>query len=250
MQQFSTTYTYGFSLALCLACSILLSVAAVGLKERQLENAALDKQKSVLQACRIIKAGDSVTAEQVEELFAGITPKVIDLETDTYLEGDFDPDEIPMLDVPGNEAKLSEVPQHVQVFHVMEEGKMDMMVLPISGKGLWGTLYGFLAVSADTNTIRGITYYNHKETPGLGGEVDNPQWKSYWPDRKIYDADWNVAIRVIKGAAESPESHPHRVNGLSGATITSRGVTDMLQFWLGEEGFGPYLEEIRESGSV
>lgn len=125
-----------------------------------------------------------------------------------------------------------------------------MLVLPISGKGLWGTLYGYLAVGADTNTIRGITYYNHKETPGLGGEVDNPVWKSLWPDRKIYDSDWNVAIKVIKGAADSPESDPYHVNGLSGATITSRGVTNMLQFWLGEKGFGPYLKAFRENGSV
>ena len=254
MQQFSTTYTYIFSLVLCLICSIALAVAAVGLRDRQLVNQQLDKQKSVLQACRIIKTGEKVAPAKVKELFAAITPKVIDLTTDTYAEGvdpeTFHQDEAPVMPAPGNEAQLPEIPKLVQIFEVEKEGKVDMLVLPISGKGLWGTLYGYLAVASDTNTIRGITYYSHKETPGLGGEVDNPAWKSYWPDRKIYDTEGNVAIRVIKGAAESPSVDPYHVNGLSGATITSRGVTNMLKFWLGDGGFGPYLKAFRESGKV
>ena len=155
-----------------------------------------------------------------------------------------------MVKPPPNAAQLNEIHDIIKIYHVEKDGKLDMLVLPISGKGLWGTLYGYLAISSDTNTIRGITYYNHKETPGLGGEVDNPTWKSYWPDRKIYDESGDVAIHVIKGAAESPETDPHKVNGLSGATITSRGVTNMLQFWLGDDGYGPYLKSIRESGSV
>jgi len=254
MQQFSTKYTFQFSLALCLACSFTLAFAAVGLRERQERNQKLDKQKSVLLASRIIKEGESVSPERVQELFASITPRVIDMATGTYAE-DVDPatfiqEDAPKTRVAPNAAKVTEVPQLVQIFQVEKDGKVDMIVLPISGMGLWGTLYGFLAVDADTTTVRGITYYNHKETPGLGGEVDNPVWKSYWPDRKIYDEDWDVAIEVIKGAAESPESDPHSVNGLSGATITARGVTYMLEFWMGDGGFGPYLKAFRERGSV
>jgi Na+-transporting NADH:ubiquinone oxidoreductase subunit C len=120
-----------------------------------------------------------------------------------------------------------------------------MLVLPIQGLGLWSTLYGFLAIDADGNTIRGITYYQHAETPGLGGEVDNPRWKSLWPGRKIYD-DGEPAIQVIKGAAGPPAQDPYRVDGLSGATLTSNGVTFMLEFWLGPNGFGPYLDRLRE----
>ena len=254
MQQFSTSYTYGFSLGLCLLCSILLSFASVGLKDRQLANAQLDQQKSVLMACRIITANDTISADEIRAKFATITPKVIALDTDTYAEGvddeKFVQDDAPMIKAPPNAAQLNEIHNLIKIYQVEKEGKLDMLVLPISGKGLWGTLYGYLAISSDTNTIRGITYYNHKETPGLGGEVDNPTWKSYWPDRKIYDENWDVAIHVIKGAAESPATDPHKINGLSGATITSRGVTNMLQFWLGDDGYGPYLKSIRESGSV
>ncbi len=254
MQQFSTAYTYKFSLGLCLICSFLLATAAVGLRAKQEANQKLDKQKSVLQACRIIKTGESVSPEKIRELFSNITQKVVDLKTDTYATDvapeNFDPAEIPQMKAPGNEAQLSEIPEEILIYQVMKDDKVDMLVLPISGKGLWGTLYGYLAISSDTTTIRGITYYSHKETPGLGGEVDNPVWKSLWPDRKIYDADWNVAIRVIKGAADSPANDPYHVDGLSGATITSRGVTNMLKFWLGDQGFGPYLKSFRENGSI
>ncbi len=122
-----------------------------------------------------------------------------------------------------------------------------MLVLPVEGYGLWSTLYGFLALDADTKTIRGLTYYQHLETPGLGGEVDNPSWKALWPGRVAFDETGAPVISVIKGRAGSPQDDPYRVDGLSGATITSRGVTNMLQFWLGEAGFGPYLERFRES---
>ena len=254
MQQFSTKYTYIFSFGLCLICSILLSVAAVALKERQSANMQLDKQKSVLMACNMVKPGESVSPDQVRQMFETIEPVVIDLGTDGVAEGvnpeSFDPGAAPLVIPPTNAAQIKEMPGQVQIFKVMKDGKVDMLVLPIFGKGLWGTLYGFLAVNEDTNTIEGITYYDHKETPGLGGEVDNPKWKNRWPHRQVYDKDWNVAIKVIKGHAGEPAGDPHSVDGLSGATITSRGVTNMLDFWLGEEGFGPYLKTFRETGSA
>lgn len=254
MPQFSTKYTYIFSLALCLICSVLLATAAVALKERQTANQQLDKQKSVLLACNLIKPGDTVTKEQVAQLFANIQPRIVDLATDALVEGidpaAFDPGSAPLVKPEANLAQIKEVPQQVQIFEVIKDGQIDMLVLPIYGKGLWGTLYGFLAVGEDANTIEGITYYDHKETPGLGGEVDNPTWKNKWPHREVYDENWEVAIEVIKGAAGPAAEDPHSVDGLSGATITSRGVTHMLDFWLGEQGFGPYLKAFREKGSM
>lgn len=254
MPQFSTKYTYIFSLVLCLICSVLLATAAVALKELQTTNQQLDKQKSVLMACNLIKPGETVTKEQVSQLFANIQPKIIDLATDGVADGldpaTFDPANAPLVKPAANLAQIKEMPQQVQIFEVMKDGKVDMLVLPIFGKGLWGTMYGFLALGHDTKTVEGITYYDHKETPGLGGEVDNPTWKNKWPHREVYDPNWEVAIEVIKGPAGPAAEDPHSVDGLSGATITSRGVTHMLEFWLGEEGFGPYLKAFREKGSA
>ncbi|MCH7989393.1 MAG: NADH:ubiquinone reductase (Na(+)-transporting) subunit C, partial [Planctomycetes bacterium] len=133
------------------------------------------------------------------------------------------------------------------------DGSLDQVVLPIRGYGLWSTLYGFLALDADTTTIRGLTFYEHMETPGLGGEVDSPKFKDQWKDpdnpKLAFDENWNVAIEVIKGkVTPNDPQRQHKADGLSGATITTRGVSNMLQYWLGEDGFGPFLKTIRAGG--
>ena len=123
----------------------------------------------------------------------------------------------------------------------MEGEEIRMLILPIEGKGLWSTMYGFIALAPDTTTIKGLTFYEHGETPGLGGEVDNPSWKALWKGRQAYDGEWNPEIEVIKGAAGPPEEDPFRVDGLSGATLTCRGVSSTVQFWLSDDGFKPFL---------
>ena len=89
-------------------------------------------------------------------------------------------------------------------------------------------------------TVRGLTYYKHGETPGLGGEVDNQLWKAKWPGKEVYDSDWNVKVEVTKSVTDDT----CQVDALSGATLTSNGVTNMLRFWLGSKGFGPYLQQL------
>ena len=107
-------------------------------------------------------------------------------------------------------------------------------------------LYGFLVLEGDASTVVGLSYYDQKETPGLGGEVDNPKWKALWPGKQVYDQDGKVSIDIVKGGVDpaSPLAR-HQVDALSGATLTSNGVENMLHFWLGEHGFGPYLSKIR-----
>jgi Na+-transporting NADH:ubiquinone oxidoreductase subunit C len=121
-----------------------------------------------------------------------------------------------------------------------------MVVLPVQGYGLWSTLYGFLALEADLRTIRGITFYEHGETPGLGGEVDNPRWKSRWVGRLALDDQGEPKIEVIKGPAGPPQEDPYRVDGLSGATLTARGVTNLVHFWLSSDIFGTYLDRLEQ----
>ena len=129
-----------------------------------------------------------------------------------------------------------------------EEGLLQQMILPVHGKGLWSTLYGFLALDSDMTTINGFAFYEHGETPGLGGEVDNPRWKAQWIGKKAFDKNWNIGIEVLKGKViPNDPKFQYRVDGLSGATITSRGVRDLLRYWLGENGFKPYLDRLRTS---
>ena len=148
-----------------------------------------------------------------------------------------------------NPAGVQRVPNQALVYRLVENDELRLVILPIEGKGLWSTLYGFIALDADLDTIRGITFYEHKETPGLGGEVDNPRWKALWSGRRAFGEGGEGAprIEVIRGQAGPPAEDPYRVDGLSGATMTSRGVGRLVRFWLGDEGFAPYLDTLRKA---
>jgi len=256
----SSRYIVMFAAAVCAVCSIFVAISAVSLKDRQELNARVDVQKKVLALADLMGKDERLGNEEILQRFeASITPRVVNMGTGSYADeidatsfdqrvASKDPDR--SRPAPTNLAKVQRLPSHGLVYHVQKDGKLSSLVLPIEGYGLWGTLYGFIALAPDARTIRGITFYEHKETPGLGGEVENPRWVGLWPGRLAFDDNWDVSIRVKKGAAGPPESDPYQVDGLSGATITSRGVTNMLAFWLGDDGFGPYLEQYRASRSV
>jgi len=248
-------YTLGFAAAICLVCSVLVTSAAVSLEEKQEINKTLDRRKNVLIAAGLLQDKQPVTPAEIEELFTSFEPAVVDLATGTEVEG-VDPESIDQkkmskdpdtsVEVDSNKAQVKRISQQAVVYKLLAaDGSLEKLVLPVRGKGLWSTLYGYVALESDLATVGGLTFYDHKETPGLGGEVDNVRWKSLWPGRKIYGPDDEIEIEVIKGSAGTPEEDPYRVDGLSGATITSRGVTYLLHFWLGEPGFGAYLDKIR-----
>ena len=243
----SALYTIGFAAAVCIVCSFLVSTSAVTLKDRQDANALLEKQKNVLMAAGLMKVGETLNRDQIKQRFSEIEVVVLDLKTGTTYSKAKTPDQFDSMLQTANNPKQN---QYQAIYQVLQEGKIELIVLPIVGKGLWSTMYGFLALEGDLNTIRGITYYQHGETPGLGGEVDNPRWKAKWVRRKVYDEQWNPAIRVIKGSAGSVEEAPYEVDGLSGATLTSRGVSAMLKHWLGDEGYGPFLKKLRQEGNA
>lgn len=258
--QHSTLYTVMFAVVVCLVCSVFVATSAVGLRGRQDLNNELFKKKNVLQAAGLAAEGEKLSAQDVMERFANIEPKVIDLRTGDFTDA-IDPltyDEVKALSdpaqsavAPKNLAQVPKIPFYEVVYIVKDDqGTPTKVVLPIHGKGLWSTLYGFIAVGMDGNTVEGITYYKHAETPGLGGEVENPMWKALWPGRKLFGPDGDLEIEVIKGSAGPPSEDPYSVDGLSGATITSRGVTHMLQFWLGPDAFGPYLKRLQQQGNV
>lgn len=248
-----------FSAAVCVVCAVFVSTAAVTLRERQAANAELDRRRNVLAAAGVVQPDETLPAAEVERRFADFEVVAVDLRTgredpafDTrgYDARRAQGDPRASRAVARNEAQVTRVPHYQLVYKKRDAaGRLELVVLPIEGKGLWSTMYGFLALGPDLRTVRGLTYYQHGETPGLGGEVDNPRWKALWPGRQALDSQGRPVVEVARGAAGPPDTDPHRVDGLSGATITSRGVTAMLRFWLGPEGFGPYLEELRKEAS-
>ncbi|MFT7678256.1 MAG: Na+-transporting NADH:ubiquinone oxidoreductase subunit C [Planctomycetota bacterium] len=250
--EFSNRYIVGFAVILCLVCALGVSSAAVGLRDLQQTNELLFKQKNVLMAAGIMEAGAEITPEEVTAYFENIHERVIDRVSGAVLEEDsskIDPiklaaEEETSAATPSQfkGTQVKRLPNKLLVYDVGVEGH-EGLVLPIHGSGLWSTLFGFIALSPDGMTIKGITYYAHGETPGLGGEVENPKWRAQWPGKLAVDADGKVLVQVLKpGLGENPDTD---VDGLSGATITSNGVHNMLQLWLGEHGYGPYLKTKR-----
>lgn len=257
----STKYIVVFCSVVCLVCSIFVAGAAVLLKDKQEINAVLDRQKKVLVVAGLLAENAQVKPDEIQRLYkTHIRGRVVDLAT-----GEIDPkadaatydlaavlsDNNASRPAEGAEVSitgLTRIPKKGLVFEVVFGDTVEMVVLPIQGKGLWSTLLGYLAIDSNGNTIRGITFYKHGETPGLGGEVDNPSWKAVWSGRKAYNEKGEPAITVIKGPAGGAAVAPHKVDGLSGATITGNGVTKFVQFWLGAKGYGPFLARLQKGG--
>jgi len=95
--------------------------------------------------------------------------------------------------------------------------------------------------------VRGFTIHDHDETAGIGAEVDNPKFKARWPGKRIYDARGRLALRVVKAGRAAPDS-PHEIDGLSGATVTTEGLRDIMLFWFGQHGYKRYLDRLRAQG--
>lgn len=252
----STARTLVVALLVCLVCSVFVAGAAVALRPTQVENRLLDKQRSILAIAGLADA--SLSAAQVKQMFAErIQARVVDLDTGTFSDAQdpitYDPlaaSKDPALSkaLAGSEdiASIKRRERYSTVYMVEHEGQLDTLIIPVRGYGLWSTLYGFIAVKGDLNTVAGFGFYQHGETPGLGGEIDNPNWRQLWLDKKLFDSNQDVAIRVIKGNVDqNSATAENQIDGLAGATLTSNGVTHLVQFWLGEHGFGRFIEHLR-----
>lgn len=250
--------TVTVTLVLCIVCSVIVSTASVMLKPMQEANKKIDFNRNLLQAAGLYEDGKSV-AEQ----FKQVEVKIIDFRTGKYTDDvNFDTydqrkaSKDPQLSVGLEKAEdiagIRRRENYSFVYLVKNDEGLSKVILPIRGYGLWSTLYGFLAIESDLNTVVGIGFYEHGETPGLGGEVDNPNWKEKWTaadgsPKRIYNEDGSVALTVIKGTvAEGSPEEAYQVDGLSGATLTTNGVDYMIKYWLGENGFGPFLTNLKD----
>ncbi len=246
---------------LCVVCSILVSGAAVILKPTQDANRILDRNKNILSAAGLYDPAVTPDSE-VTELFSRFTTRLVDINEGRFLEADevaalginidnYDQRKVitdPSLsEALSKEDDLADVKRRAlyQMVYLVEDqnGELETIVLPVSGYGLWGILYGFMALEGDANTVKGLSFYELKETPGLGAEVRNPRWRALWPGKKVFAEDGEVGLTVVKGAGAGE----HEVDGLSGATLTSRGVANLVRYWLGDTAFGPLLKKLGNS---
>ena len=232
------------AVALCLVCSVLVSTTAVSLKPLQKANASLDKKKNILVAANLLKADTDM-----EAAFSKIEQKFVDLESGEFVSVEkpesFNQrkqakDPANSISIDNDIARIFRRSKVASVYLVRDGEKVETIILPIHGSGLFSTLYGFVALEADKRTIVGLKFYEHGETPGLGGEVDNPNWLALWPGKKLLDGKGLPSLKLVKGIP----ANDSEIDALSGATMTTTGIQNMLDYWLGANGFGPFLAKL------
>lgn len=243
-----------FVFIICLVCAALVSISAVSLKPLQKTNKLLDQQTKILEAAGLLaQAGKDINGTYAKYIDA----KFIDLDSGAYVDGDvelFDErSDARNVEISKSKEQFNDIAginrranKAIIYFVKNEQGNVNSVVLPIIGSGLWDLMYGFIGLESDLNTVKSVVYSDLKETPGLGAEVLNPKWKALWAGKKMYDAQNKIAIKIVKGGADKGDIHG--VDALSGATLTSRGVERTIHFWLGDDGYGPFITKNRNGG--
>ena len=239
-------------IGLCLLCSAIISLIAIQLRSVQNENVVKDMQKKIVSS-----AGLQLEYGSVENAMMNIKTIVVDLDQGKIV--DINPNSYELskelreegkykfLSAENDIASIKKREKYSKVFIEYKDDKINTLILPVRGYGLWGILYGYLAIKSDFNTVAGLEFYEHKETPGLGAEIDNPKWKALWKGKKIYQENGEVSLKVIKGnVLASSDNVNYEVDGLSGATLTCNGVTNLIAYWMGSDGFLNFINNLRE----
>lgn len=235
-----------------LICSIIVAGSAVSLKPIQQEQKQLDKQKNILSVAGLLKA--DTKDSQIKDIFTqSIESRCVQLDSGDYVTcpANFDakvavkdPKQSVALSAEEDVARIRNRANLAEIYLVKDaQGEVEQIVLPFYGSGLWSVMYGFMSIQPDGNTVNGITYYDQRETPGLGGEIENPRWQAQFAGKKLYDENHQPALYVGKGAAAA--SAEHGIDAISGSSLTSNGVNNSFKFWLGKKGFAPYLAKLQ-----
>lgn len=227
------TYTIIFTSIVTIILGLVISVIADSLRSKQEINEELDIKKNILSVLGYSQAGGQWTNDTVQSIYDSSVKEI-------YIN-----------------SKGSQVQQTVEqndktlkIYQSMNNGLISGYAIPISGKGLWGTMYGYFAIEPDAETVKGITFYKHKETPGLGGEVDKDWFKNNFVGKKLTDNSGDlVSIEVIKGyVTNSTPNSDHKVDGISGATVTGKGITNFLKKDL--QKYEPYFAKLRKLNQI
>jgi Na+-transporting NADH:ubiquinone oxidoreductase subunit C len=245
------------AISLCLVCSLMVSSAAVFLAPIQIAQEQESLRRNVLIAAGLLDAEDDDA--NVNQLFRDIEARIVDLDlgefTDAVNPATFDPEAAARgpasIELRGGQdvAGIGRRERYSRVYVVRDGDEISRLVLPIRGRGLWSTMFAYVALEGDFNTVAAINYFDHGETPGLG-EVDDPEWQALWIGRKIYDDAGQPRLKVIRGRVNpASASAIHEIDGMAGATLTGNGVSNTIAFWFGESGFGPFLKNLSEQGA-
>ncbi|PID27088.1 MAG: NADH:ubiquinone reductase (Na(+)-transporting) subunit C [Candidatus Cloacimonadota bacterium] len=203
----SNLYTLVFASLITIFCAVLLSFTSFSLKEKQEKNLEVDSKKNILKAVTLLKDGKEYSQEEILDLYKNsIEEKSVDDNGNFTTKGN-------------------------KVYIAKKDGKIISYCIPIEGKGLWSTIYGYMALEKDCNRVKGITFYKHGETPGLGGEISQPWFMKNYIGKEIFNSSGELAsITILKGKVNLQNSESsHQVDGISGATLTCKGVNKFIK---------------------
>ncbi|MBR1374872.1 MAG: Na(+)-translocating NADH-quinone reductase subunit C [Cardiobacteriaceae bacterium] len=245
-----------FATIVCLACSILVSVSAVGLRPLQEANALNEKRINILRAAGLAGAEEKLSNSEINSKYQKVLPLVIDFDKGTLNDKE-DPLKFDMYAAAKDPAKGRELgkedPASIKrqalsgsVYVILDGERVERIVLPIQGYGLWSTMYGFLAVKLDQEnkaSIGAINFYSQAETPGLGARITEPQWQAKWDGLVPDFASKNEPLHVVKNKADKAKNE---VDGIAGATLTSRGVQNLVNYWLSDAGYRRFIENVQQ----
>ncbi len=229
-----------FALMVTVVSGLVLAVVANVLRPYQERNIKLEQMSYILRAAGY--AGDDIEAAFEQY----VTPLVVDHQGKVVLEGNTpeNREKILKLNIL-SELKKKPEQRTLPVYQYHAEGK-TLFIFPVAGKGLWGPIWGYVALDADLNTIVGVVFDHKSETPGLGAEITKPWFQGQFVGKKLFDANGRlVGVAVVKGQA--PEDDPHAVDGITGATLTGKGVSEMFVEMF--KWYQPYIRNLRQQAA-
>ncbi|MBI72009.1 MAG: NADH:ubiquinone reductase (Na(+)-transporting) subunit C [Candidatus Marinimicrobia bacterium] len=214
---------YIFILTITIISSFFLSLASEGFKELKRKNIEIDKKKNILSAIGV--AIDNFTVDDIDEYFQSNIDSLI-INIDGLVVNNISIEDLNEVENKST-GEVRYFYENNEFLPLYVETKENVIIMPISGKGLWSSLFGYFALDADNySTVKGITFYAHAETPGLGAEISKKWFQDNFVNKEIYEKNNLKSISVAKGKAD--ENSKYEVDGISGATITSNGVTTLL----------------------
>ncbi|MCD6527171.1 MAG: Na(+)-translocating NADH-quinone reductase subunit C [Desulfuromonas sp.] len=249
MSNDSILKTFLVAFLLCVVCSVLVCMAALVRIDKEAYNKQLEIRKTVLAAGGFQQQIDD--GGNIDELFTtNMELKLIDLDSGEFTTA-VDSVTYNQKEAVSDPALSEAIPADLDVAGIGTRAKYAAvyqatngdLVLPIRGAGMWGPMYGYVAVADDCTTIKGFTFYQHAETPGLGAEVDNPRWKAQWPGKQIFDNSGALALKIVKNGRMDPNAADaiNTIDGLAGATVTGNKVQGIVRYWFSQHGFGKFL---------
>ncbi|WP_455221364.1 Na(+)-translocating NADH-quinone reductase subunit C [Kaarinaea lacus] len=243
--------------AVALACSVLVSTASITLKPIQLLNQKVERSRNIVALTGLVPAGKKLSNDEILQVVEQLDVRVINLDTGEF-DSSIDPEKFdartavkdPELSVaipPADDlARLGRRTRFAIVYLVWKEDTLQRIIMPISGQGMWSTLYGYLAVEPDLNTIAAVTFYEQAETAGLGDQITRPDWQAKWQGRQLFNNQGEVSFRVAAGSVqEGSAAARHQVDAMSGATVTGESVTRLVEYWFGPNGYQAFLSHLQ-----